>query len=222
MFKLRASVTDSGPELNQHWVFDMNSRNILNDRFNCYFNSCNYRGEWNNAVLDHLCAYIGLTGPGEPLEDGEMNDMTVEEREAKERKSSRKYKVVNGRKCRKRSQAVANDRNRTQTVANGRNRSQTVANGLNQSQAITKGRKWSQTVGNSRKRSQMIANCRKRSQTVANGSKRSQTGKRSHAVSNGCKRSQTVANGRKRSQIVASGRTHSKRSQIIANGRKWS
>ena len=30
-----------------------------------------------NGVLDHLCAHIGYTGPGESPEDGEMNDMTL-------------------------------------------------------------------------------------------------------------------------------------------------
>ena len=27
----------------------------------------------NEWVLGHLCAHVGLTGPGEPPEDGEMN-----------------------------------------------------------------------------------------------------------------------------------------------------
>ena len=30
-----------------------------------------------NGVLGHLCANIGYTGPGEPPEDGEMNEMTL-------------------------------------------------------------------------------------------------------------------------------------------------
>ena len=30
-----------------------------------------------NRALDHLCAHIGYTGPGEPPEDGEMNEMTL-------------------------------------------------------------------------------------------------------------------------------------------------
>ena len=29
-----------------------------------------------NEVLLHICAHIGLTGPGEPLEVGEMNEIT--------------------------------------------------------------------------------------------------------------------------------------------------
>ena len=29
-----------------------------------------------NGVLGHLCTHIGVTGPGEPPEDGEMNEMT--------------------------------------------------------------------------------------------------------------------------------------------------
>ena len=33
-----------------------------------------------NGVLGHLCAHIGLTGPGEPSEDGEMNEMTLPSR----------------------------------------------------------------------------------------------------------------------------------------------
>ena len=30
-----------------------------------------------NWVLAHLCAHIGQTGPGEPPENGEMNEMTL-------------------------------------------------------------------------------------------------------------------------------------------------
>ena len=30
-----------------------------------------------NRALGHLCPHIGKTGPGEPPEDGEMNEMTV-------------------------------------------------------------------------------------------------------------------------------------------------
>ena len=30
-----------------------------------------------NRVLGHLCAHIGSTGPGEPREDVEMNEMTL-------------------------------------------------------------------------------------------------------------------------------------------------
>ena len=30
-----------------------------------------------NGVLGHLCAYIGQPGPGEPPEDGEMNEMAL-------------------------------------------------------------------------------------------------------------------------------------------------
>ena len=33
-----------------------------------------------NGVLGHLCAHIGLTGPGEPPEDGEINEMTLPSR----------------------------------------------------------------------------------------------------------------------------------------------
>ena len=33
-----------------------------------------------NGVLGHLCAHIGQIGPGEPPEDGEMNEMTVSSR----------------------------------------------------------------------------------------------------------------------------------------------
>ena len=34
-----------------------------------------------NEVLGHICAHIGLTGPGEPPEDdGEMNEMTLSSR----------------------------------------------------------------------------------------------------------------------------------------------
>ena len=35
-----------------------------------------------NVVLGHLCAhnFIGYTGPGEPPEDGEMNEMTLPSR----------------------------------------------------------------------------------------------------------------------------------------------
>ena len=33
--------------------------------------------EKNNRALGHLCAHIGLTGPGEPPEDGEMIKMTL-------------------------------------------------------------------------------------------------------------------------------------------------
>ena len=77
-----------------------------------------------------------------------MNDMTVEEREEKERMVSRSTK----------SQIVANHRKPSQTIANGRKRSQTVAND----------RKWSQTTANGRKRSQMVASHRKQSQMVAN------------------------------------------------------
>ena len=33
-----------------------------------------------NRALGHLCAHIGQTGPGEPPEDGEMNEMTLSSR----------------------------------------------------------------------------------------------------------------------------------------------
>ena len=33
-----------------------------------------------NGVLGYLCAHIGQTGPGEPPEDGEMNEMTLPSR----------------------------------------------------------------------------------------------------------------------------------------------
>ena len=33
-----------------------------------------------NGVLGHLCAHLGYTGPGEPSEDGEMNEMTLPSR----------------------------------------------------------------------------------------------------------------------------------------------
>ena len=33
-----------------------------------------------NGVLGYLCANIGLTGSVEPLEDGEMNEMTLPSR----------------------------------------------------------------------------------------------------------------------------------------------
>ena len=33
-----------------------------------------------NRALGHLCSHIGYTGPGEPPEDGEMNEMTVSSR----------------------------------------------------------------------------------------------------------------------------------------------
>ena len=37
---------------------------------------------WNemNRALGHLCAHIGWTGPGEPHEDGEMNEITLSSR----------------------------------------------------------------------------------------------------------------------------------------------
>ena len=33
-----------------------------------------------NGVLDHLCAHVGWTGPGEPPGDGEMSEMTLPSR----------------------------------------------------------------------------------------------------------------------------------------------
>ena len=33
-----------------------------------------------NRALGHLCAHIGKNGPGEPPEDGEMNEMTLSSR----------------------------------------------------------------------------------------------------------------------------------------------
>ena len=33
-----------------------------------------------NEVLDYICAHIGQTGPGEPLDDGEVNEMTLSSR----------------------------------------------------------------------------------------------------------------------------------------------
>ena len=38
--------------------------------------------KWNemNGVLGHLCAHVGKTGPGEPLDGGEMNEMTLPSR----------------------------------------------------------------------------------------------------------------------------------------------
>ena len=38
-----------------------------------------WKNEMNRA-LGHLCAHIGQTGPGEPPEDGEMNEMTLPSR----------------------------------------------------------------------------------------------------------------------------------------------
>ena len=37
-----------------------------------------------NRALGHLCAHIGLTGPREPPEDGEMIEMTLSSRHRKE------------------------------------------------------------------------------------------------------------------------------------------
>ena len=31
------------------------------------------------VFLGHLCAHVGYTGPGEPPEDGEVNEMTLNE-----------------------------------------------------------------------------------------------------------------------------------------------
>ena len=44
--------------------------------------ACNGDGGGNemNGVLGHLCAHIGYTGPGEPPEDGEMNEITLPSR----------------------------------------------------------------------------------------------------------------------------------------------
>ena len=36
-----------------------------------------------NRALGHLCPHIGKTGPGEPPEDGEMNEMTLSSRHSK-------------------------------------------------------------------------------------------------------------------------------------------
>ena len=33
-----------------------------------------------NRALGHLCVHIGLTGPGEPPDDGEMIEMTLSSR----------------------------------------------------------------------------------------------------------------------------------------------
>ena len=33
-----------------------------------------------NQALGHICAHIGLTGPGEHPEDGEMNELTLSSR----------------------------------------------------------------------------------------------------------------------------------------------
>ena len=33
-----------------------------------------------SGFLGHLCAHIGLTGPGAPLEDGEMYEVTLPSR----------------------------------------------------------------------------------------------------------------------------------------------
>ena len=87
--------------------------------------------------------------PGEPPGDGKMHDMTVEEREEKERKFSRNYKVAN---VVKESQMVANGAN----VVNSCERS--YINGNNWSQVFANGHKWLQAVANGRKRSRMIAN----------------------------------------------------------------
>ena len=40
---------------------------------------CKKKNEMNRA-LGHLCAHIGLTGPGEPPENGEMNEMALSSR----------------------------------------------------------------------------------------------------------------------------------------------
>ena len=41
-----------------------------------------YQAKWNemNRAVGHLCAHIGLTGRGEPPEDGEMIEMTLSSR----------------------------------------------------------------------------------------------------------------------------------------------
>ena len=40
----------------------------------------NCMNEWINGGLGHLCAHIGLTGPGKLPEDGEMNEMALPSR----------------------------------------------------------------------------------------------------------------------------------------------
>ena len=64
-----------------------------------------------------------------------MNDMTVDEREEKVRKVSRKYKFANVAKRCKWSQTVANGRKRSNMVANSRKWPQTSAKGHRRSQA---------------------------------------------------------------------------------------
>ena len=86
------------------------------------------------VYLGHICANIGETGPGEPCEDGEMNDMTVDESEEKVKKVSRKNKFANVAKRCKWSQTVANGRKRSKIVAYIRKWPQTIANGHKWSQ----------------------------------------------------------------------------------------
>ena len=136
------------PALNQHWVFDMDSRNLLKATFHFenksrYFCKCH-----------------------------------------KSRKCRKRSQMIaNGRNDRKWSQMFTNGRKWSQMFANGRKRLQMVANGHKQSQAIANGYKLSQTVTNSCIQSQTVSNDRKWLQTVS-----------PHMAANGCKWSQTVSN----------------------------
>ena len=80
-----------------------------------------------NEVLGYLCAHISSAGPREPPEYGEINDITVAEREEKERKARRKYKVSNFANVVIVAK-VENGHKRSQTIANGCKRSRMVAN----------------------------------------------------------------------------------------------
>ena len=53
-----------------------NSLQEISRTYCCWNIKIKKRNEMNR-VLGHLCAHIGSTGPGEPPEDGEMNDMTL-------------------------------------------------------------------------------------------------------------------------------------------------
>ena len=104
-----------------------------------------------------------------------MNEMTLDDREEKERRVIRKYKVTNSANVRNVANVVANvvANGRKCMVTIGRKRSKIIENLCKLLQMVTNGRKCSQIVVNGHKRSQMLANGREQSKTVVNSQKRS-------------------------------------------------
>ena len=85
MYDLFFKVTNASSEFHCHCCSLISFIPIDNKCFQLLYASklsMKFSDIWNemNQALGHLCAHRGYTGPGEPLEDGEMNEMTLSSR----------------------------------------------------------------------------------------------------------------------------------------------